>query len=193
MALPEYKAQAPAAAAVTLQQLQHLTEKLKKDGDNEGAALLQRFVHEQGHLAEHSESIAATTGHDCVEIQFEAFEISSAELATGSNPQAKHGPVGGFTSSVVLDTADPEVLQLGKIKKSRLINKVKVLTGFHEHVSAANLETFPVPAKGATGLTITQDREFGTIVDVVAVPDGNDRIRLQIVVDHSIKDDKTTN
>lgn len=84
MALPEYRAQsADSKPAFQLEDVSKLAEKLKKNGDTEGASLLQQFITAHQQLMKQA-GIQSTPANDTVGIELQIVESRESEIPESS-------------------------------------------------------------------------------------------------------------
>ncbi len=182
MALPEYKAQAPATATPpSMEHLQKLSEKLKSDGDHENADLLRHFIHEHQRLVKQS-SLTPTVSGDVLDIRCEVIDVNIDELA-------KESILHDLDLASKTKEMRVELDRLVVAKKAKvLIEPMSMTTRFDEAARCHSGGEFPIPTPGGGSALNVEFREFGTIIEVLPTSIAKGRIRLQFTCEISEKD-----
>lgn len=203
--LPEYQAKAPELkppvpteyqgraseakpAALTLDDLQKLAERLKKNNDSEGAALLERFILEQ--KSHSSQTALEPTGNDSVHtIYVEVFEVDFDKIAADSILRDEDHSISSKEIYAELHLLFAERPKLFKLKKVRLLaHYALVQRGFNQPARFFDGGEFPLPVPGNDDAQTVEFREFGQMLETNLTPLGKDRIRLQLTCEISDKD-----
>ena len=171
MALPEYRGKAPDSPEQLLEDLKKLSDKLRKNGDDEGADLLQRFIVEHERFISRSVQHAAM-GEGKILVHMKVFEVKKSNLREDSV----------FNNSVCENSVkvQAELNHLITAGKAKICVEPFLVEG-DTCVAMRQFSdgefTVPLHDKGVAHVEI---RDLGTKVEVVPTLAGKNRVRLQI-------------
>ena len=182
MNLPEYQQKtAESPPAPSMDDLQKLSDKLKKNGDTDGASLLQRFLNHHQRLIKQSQERAAASSEKLT-VQVKSIEVNLQDLTKATELRQTHQ--GLWTREV-----ETELHQLVLAGKAEILNGISFVTTLNETEHCHSGSEFLVPTTGDQKFEV---REFGTDIEFQPTLVEKDRIRIQMTCENTCKDNANT-
>ncbi len=184
LALPEYRPQAPETPPVSLDDLQGLTDRLRKNGDSDGADLLERFIQEHQRLVKHSVRLTAID-EDVFEVQCKIVDVNLEDLP-------HHSTLRMSNPSEKWEEFQTEISHLVATRKAKVISEPILTTRANVSARLSSGGEFPVPKPGHAEKVSIEFREYGTMIEVLPTVINRDKIRLESNIELSEKDPVNT-
>lgn len=167
-----------------LDELQRLADRLRKNGDAEGADLLQRFLHDHQRLAKQS-AMPRKLAEDGLCIHVEVFDVQSAGVTHNRILAENH-----ISNPANSTEVRHELVRLVSASQAKvLVQPVSLLTTMNHSGRYTSGGEFPIP-KNEDGKTVVEYREFGISISALPTQLSKDQIRLQLMCDVIERDEK---
>jgi|GEM_PF-5427204 len=178
MNLPEYQHKSTETLpAPAIDDLQKLSDKLKKNGDVEGASLLQRFMNHHLHLTKQTQERAAAPTEKLT-VQVKSIEVNLQDLTKGNELRQSHQCL--WTREI-----ETELHQLVLAGKAEILNGMSFVTTLNETEQCHSGSEFLVPTTGDQKFEV---REFGTDIEFLPTLIDKDHVRILMSCENTHKD-----
>ncbi len=189
IALPEYQGKAPDSSTLLLEDLQRLSDQLKKNGDGEAADLLQRFIVEHQRLLTQLPRHSASINERLV-LHVKPIEVKLDDLSSDSLLRSDCTLLPNRTPAETFKQMEAELDRLVATKKARLktepVMKVRSDDAIHHHSVAE------VPVMVGSGPVNVELREFGTTIEVTPTVLTKERVQVQTTRDATFHGTEST-
>lgn len=185
MNLPEYQLKATESLpAPTLDDMQQLSDKLKKNGDEESASLVQRFLNHHRRLTqkltEHLQEIVAVPGEKLI-VQMKTVEVSLPDLTKATDLR---------NSQQVPWTAEfeAELCQLILSGKAEILSSVSFASTVNEPEQFHSGGEFLIPTSNNRNNQKFEVRKYGTDVEFLPTLIDKERVQIRMIYENAQKD-----
>lgn len=188
--LPEYQGQPPETTAAMLDDLQKLSDKLRKSGDTEAADLIDRFIVEHKRVVGQLQA-KASAHRDRPDVVLKVVEVNLDDIPLESI--LHHTDVNDSAPKAMAEKSRPIVKELELMvsaKRARVLINPALRVRSDGHPNFHPADEFPVPFN--KGMIKFPFHDYGVLehgVTIEATPTliDDDQVRLQSTCDFSLK------
>lgn len=170
MAVPEYRARMAVQNPVSLTELQTLADKLKQNGDTDGANLLQRFIHEHEQLTRQSAALSNSSIGKLV-LNCHIFESRLDDIPHDS------ALVSGVTSPLAIHQELDKLVASGKAKL--ILDPRLIESKSNVPVRCFSDGEFPIALHNGKSAKI-EIRDCHSTIEILPTIIENQRIKMQL-------------